>query len=1038
MVLLLSLPLIAADAGNVAVFKDRFTIPQNLNSETYKSVKMEDVRNLWLWTKEFPPKSYDPNGQPVTYGAKKWLTVRIHKSVAAPVGAHVTLIAAPSPMWEEVPESMLPSYSVEIAAKPVTIRLPFDDTSTWRVRLVGANCGTWWTGVGPQQRSVDLTASLAADRTWHVEAEEGGAVARARLSLLEESAGRAELLKLADYRSDPKGRLTVQALPDAGRLTVFLAAEERAPFVLEEQPSRIPERLVLRHGATVRGRVVNRSGRVVANATVKVQTWASMLVPLPVIRSVLTDKDGRFELGALAMAKQMRGECQITASGFADLAHDLVLDKDTIDLGTLVLEPAVSVDVVVVDDRGEPVPATLLKIGAHVAATTDRKGHASLKLGEGANVKVMAMAVHHLPKEATVAASARGPAKITVQRAFRVQGHLTEGGGLASASSGHVKARTNSRFQDFTISPNGNFDIDLDPVTEYQLEISTPRSAVAKVEVHKGRPGEVRDLGEIVAPVSLTVTGQLVRESDGSPVVDAHIWLPRPSPEGPLMAFALHDVLRTTSDADGTFALAGVPDVPFMLRIEAPGAAPIRRAVTPEPDRHEIALGAIQVRTGATVTIRLDGGDGAAAGGGDDIQARIDVGGQNLPMDQMRGQFVDGRAVVANVPSGQVRVTAWQGRDMLCRQDVTVPSDQSDVDVVCTERKVAVSGRVMVGGKPAGVGGMLVWMTPIAPDLTTGIITYGSGPAIQQQMFAPQGQRETTEVAADGTFRGALFAGAWDVLWMPEEGTAVGPRLITIPQLPAHEVQLEYAGLVVEGVVLDRDRKPVKGANVSDVARRGMALSRDDGTFTLSGPDAGAWQIQARYRDETSAVISRDVQEGHDTPPIELVLSAAEETIQVSVASAGQRAAGAVVFLETDAGSLDVATTDMNGAVAFRLNAPLPGRVRVAATAEGRWTLSDWTAENDAAKAPVDLSVGVAGSLVLHSKVQTSPVTITRADGWRVDRLLQWIGAFPRVSPESDLAIGGLPPGTYVVALGSQSRTASVEENKSVEMTFDP
>jgi hypothetical protein len=1025
--------LAAADSGQVAVFKDRFALPQTLSSETSNSVRMEDVRSIWTWSKDSPPRSHDPNGgHPITGGVTKWLSVQIHKSVAAPVGSHVTLIAAPSLMWEEVPESVLPSYPIEISAKPVTVRLPFDAINMWRVRLVGSNCGTWWVDVGPGQRSVDLTASVAADRSWRVEGEEGGAVARARLSLLNESAGREELQKLADYRSDPKGRLTVQALPDAGRLTVFLGAEQRAPFVLEEQPSRIPERLVLRHGATVHGRVVNRSGRVVAGAVVKVHTWASTLVPLPLIRSVSTDKDGRFEIGALTMAKQMRGECQIAASGFADLSHDLMLDKETIDLGTLVLEPAVSIDVLVIDDRNEPVPATSLKIGSHIEATTDRKGHASLKLGEGANVKVLAMAAHHLTREATVSASGRGPAKIALQRSFRVLGHLTEGRGLASASSGHIKARSNSRFQNFTISPNGNFDIDLDPVTEYQLEISTPRSAVAKLDVHKGQPGEVRDLGEIVAPVSLTVTGQLVRESDGSPVAAAHIWLPRPSPEGPLMAFALHDVLRTTSDADGMFELAGVPDVPFMLRIEAPGGAPLRRAVTPEPDQHEIALGTIQLRTGAKVTISLDGE------GGDDIQARIDVGGQSLPIDQLKSQFVDGRAVLANVPSGKVQVTAWRGREMLCREDVTVPMDQSDIDVVCTERKVAVSGRVMVGGKPAGVGGMLVWMTPIAPDLVTGVFTYGSGPAIQQQMFAPQGQRETTEVAADGSFHGALFAGAWEVLWMPEEGTAVGPRLITIPEVTAHEVQLEYAGLAVEGIVLDRDRKSVRGASVNDVTRRGMALSRDDGTFTLSGPDAGAWQIQARYRDETSAVITRNVQEGHDTPPVELVLSAAEETVQVSVASAGRRAPGAVVFLESDGGSLDVATTDMNGAATFRLNAPLPSRVRVAATAEGRWVLSDWTPETDAAKAPVDLSVGVTGSVVLHNKSQTSPVTITRADGWRVDRLLQWIGAFPRVSPESDLAIGGLPPGAYVVALGSQSRTASVEENKSVEMTFDP
>jgi hypothetical protein len=104
----------------------------------------------------------------------------------------------------------------------------------------------------------------------------------------------------------------------------------------------------------------------------------------------------------------------------------------------------------------------------------------------------------------------------------------------------------------------------------------------------------------------------------------------------------------------------------------------------------------------------------------------------------------------------------------------------------------------------------------------------------------------------------------------------------------------------------------------------------------------------------------------------------------------------------------------------------------------GRLTLSDWTPEHDAVQTPLELTAGEVGSLVVHSKAQTSLVTITRSDGWRVDRLLQWIGAFPRVSPENDLAIGGLPPGAYAVTMSTQSRTASIEENKSVDLTFDP
>jgi hypothetical protein len=90
----------------------------------------------------------------------------------------------------------------------------------------------------------------------------------------------------------------------------------------------------------------------------------------------------------------------------------------------------------------------------------------------------------------------------------------------------------------------------------------------------------------------------------------------------------------------------------------------------------------------------------------------------------------------------------------------------------------------------------------------------------------------------------------------------------------------------------------------------------------------------------------------------------------------------------------------------------------------------------DAVAHDTQLSVGANGSIVVRSKSRSEAVSITRTDGWRVDRLLQWLGTFPRVSAGADFVVSALPVGSYVVALGQEQRTVSVEARKSIDVSF--
>ena len=402
-------------------------------------------------------------------------------------------------------------------------------------------------------------------------------------------------------------------------------------------------------------------------------------------------------------------------------------------------------------------------------------------------------------------------------------------------------------------------------------------------------------------------------------------------------------------------------------------------------------------------------------------------------MDSLTARFSEGKATITNVPAGHVVVSAWRQREMLCRKDVTVAEESGAIDVTCVSQKVRLSGSVTIAGKPAGPG-TIVWLTPVPSDLPTGVFTFGSGALQQQHVFTPDAAQETAEVAANGRFEGpSVFAGAWDVIWMPEGGRALGPRRITIPDVPEQRLNLDYPAVTIEGVVTDENGNRVAGAEVRDLGGRGFARTRDDGTFTLAGPDPGIWRVQARYRDRASTVVETMVTEDRERPFIELALRPVNDDIRVSV----EGRMSAVVFLETDQGRIDLATTDLNGLAAFRLVPPLPQRVRVAAVTGGMWAFGDWISWTYATTDRITLKLATSGNIVVRTKSASGPVAITSMDGWRIDRLFQWLGTFLNVGTHSEVIVAGLPEGTYVLTLGNQSRTVSIERERAAEANFD-
>lgn len=1004
----------AAQAQNtVVVFEDRFNPPISMKAD---EAPPKGASAVWEWSADTPPTRRELKAVAKASKAKAWLEVKVHPS---PAKEKMTLLAGPADMWMEIPERLLPAFVIETSTKPVIVKIPIDPTAIWRVRLVAASGGSWWRSVPLGRKSVSLAPSPAVDRVIEIDDEQKKPVANIRVSLLDSNGDRGDYEKLSDYRTDRDGRIVVPAFPDAQRLMFFMSGDGWAPFAMESMPSGIPKRLTIKRGFVVSGGLADRDGRPIQGAKVSLTTFASPLVPVPLVRTAESDAEGKWEVSALPAG---RGELLIEADGFGPETQATNLTFANLHLDRITLNPVATADVVVTDDAGKPVAGASINIGARRAAVTDAKGIAHVPLATDSSADIRVVATHHLTKTASIAMPLRRPASVVLQRAFRVRGRLVDAHGVP-APSGHVLTRQERHVQNVPLEVDGTFDLDLEPGGDWVLELSSPHAAVAKVNVSQGVAGELRELGDVASPAGRAVTGRLIR-GDGSPIAGARVWFPRPSERGAIMAWAFSDILETVSEPNGDFVLGGIPDTPFTLRIEAASLAPVRRAVTPPTDASDAALGEVRLAGGTTLNIVIDGEVE------DDLQARVDLGGQSLPMDQMTATFIEGRATLPNVPAGKLAVSAWHERTMRCREEVVVPADKSEMDVICTSRRVAVTGRVEVGGHAMGPGAV-VFTTPTKSDIPSGIMTYGSGAATQQQVFSPLSERRSTDVGADGTFRADISPGPWQVWWMPEQGQVVGPKAVTVPVAAAYDLVLQYPGLSVKGVVLDGERKPVKEAQVRDLGGRGVAITRPDGSFTLAGPGAGTWKLQAQYRDQSSSVVTREVEEGRDAPFVELVLDAAAREIHV------QAAPGAIVFLETPQGGLDLATADSTGTAAFRLREPAPVSVRAAASTGGIWALSDWTPLDVARKNGITLTFGATGSVVVHNQATSGAVTITRSDGWRIDRLLQWLGTFVTLNEGSDLAITGLPIGNYTLVLGEQQRSVSVAERQTAQATFE-
>jgi Carboxypeptidase regulatory-like domain len=988
------------------------------------------ARSIWLWSWRHAPITVTPGGAPVKTqelagDGPFWLEVQVacRAPVEPEVASQARLIAAPIEMWRELPENELPSWPVPANGR---LAVPVDHRHAWRLRLTKDGEGSWWADANAGQRSVILRPIAARGIDITVLQPDGKPAGKIHASIAE-----AAVLQGASRTwallADVSGRLTAAGLPDEQEVALNLFEAGFPPLVVQGRPSRLPRQVTLSSGAMVSGRITDRDHRAIAGATVEAETWIARSPRLLHLRDK-SKADGSFTLGGLPAG---RLTLTLRALGYASGVEPLELAAgERRELGSRVLEPGRNLTVAVVDENGQPVPGATVEAGPGLSATADGAGHAVLAGLPLAPLELHGTAFGHQPGTERLQPPLPANAVLYLRRAFVVRGRLLDAAG-APVAEGTLKIEAATCSSEGSIHSDGRFEEDFQTGKETQLVLRSPATRELRLTLAAGAAGEVRDLGDLMAPAGPEVIGA-VAGRQGEPVAGARIWLPRPGPQGPAMAWGAHDLVEAQSGEDGRFRLSGLAPGPATLRIEATGYARASLDVT-VPDSSAdssatatapaIDVGTITLGGGAVVRVHVDPSRLDALG---DAVARVDLRHQWLAADMLSAQVWNGEAEVPNVPPGAARVSVAAGPKILCEQEVDVPGG-GELDVDCAPGALLVTGRVVIGGAAAG-SGTLVWHSA-EPEGWARIDTQVSPSGLRQQQVSGAGRPQVdVAVEADGSFQTRdLTPGPWRASFQPQRGSGTPELGLQIPAGDHFEAVLPFAGSNLAGVVVTKDGKPAAGATVSELTSGALALARPDGTFLFLGLAPGKLALQARQDELASSVATIELSAERPPDPIRLVVQQ-QDPPQVAVTvldSSGSPVAGAMVFFEEEGKGMRLLVTATDGKAPAGIEAPLAPRVRAGAFAASGFVLGDWTSLEQARQG-LTVQLGATGGLVVSSAGAEGPARVVSTSGWDLSWLLRLLGASTDVTRAKPLRLDGLPEGAYTVTLGPSATTVNV------------
>jgi protocatechuate 3,4-dioxygenase beta subunit len=459
-------------------------------------------------------------------------------------------------------------------------------------------------GSGGATLGLAITLRKGAAVSGKVVDEAGAPIARARVSPAS-NGGMFPTLASNVATTDAQGAFAFPALGPGG-YTLNVADGQHAPTAVTVTVAAAPVAgvvVTMKAGGVVRGIVVDRDGKPAPFATVRVAGAGKAMFEAD-RRQATGDDKARFEVRGLPrIAMSVRAESDTAASQITPV--DLAARAEIADL-KLVLDVSGTIAGTVVDEAGAPVAEVTVNafpdllngasgagiaLGAMVSATTDGSGAFTLRgLPDGAYRLWASRGGGGTGRrgrggggqESTSAKTGDKGVKLTLASPGALVARLALPGGGAptmatvQAGLGATTPVSGGQVALKDLAP-GNYD-----VTFRGLEFAELTRRDVKIE-----PGKTTDLGTVTLARGRKLTGKVV-DGTGAPIADAQvkvgaILLSSGNAGGAAGGMdEMMGIRSTTSDADGSFVIIGVPALPTNVMADHPDHGRSVAQVIPE------------------------------------------------------------------------------------------------------------------------------------------------------------------------------------------------------------------------------------------------------------------------------------------------------------------------------------------------------------------------------------------------------------------------------------------------------------------------
>jgi hypothetical protein len=981
---------------------------------------------LYWWSSDCAPAKVTFESPQVSCGATRIAVTRVLDEQGRNV-AGAKIVWGTMEMLADLPETMLPFAT---SGDDGTVRLLLPARDAVLVRVAGARVASWWQRVAATQVAISIRASEATTVSTKVQLSGGGIAARSIIEIEPISVVSAA----DDVRSWGASERGVIALLPLPRMPVRYTAwsDEASPQTGIASTVGFPRAISLARGGSVEGRLIG-SKRFLNDATVEA------VFRLPgasrgLRRRARSEANGHFAVRGLAA-----GQVQLVArkAGFATVLRMLKVEGGVTIDEDIVMKPARTVTVHVIDRSGRPAPSADVRTSDGVHAVTDKDGLAAIDgvpAGEAVQLSVRAHSFH--AASVVVPADSKGRVDIVLSRGVRVLAKIYKAGTREPAGPGNVMITNNGGKRIEPFDSSGQIDIGgLDSGT-LGLEIRATGAAPLSVAARTVRDDEEVNLGELSLPRGAAMTGHLTARSSGAPIANGHIKALRRGASGPVMSFVMRDWVEATSGDDGTFAVAGVQPGPQVLLVEANGfSSRIVTADVREDAEAPVDLGSVDLDQARELIVNCTPARRCGS------EARVLLASAEFPWASVSGRMQDGTADILSAPSGTVTLRLLaDGRIVEERSiDVSSQSDATTVDIkllstnvtgtVVSSSRPRAGGRVMLERASGGDHVIPVYLESRTPE----------GQVASSGAVTDMPEMQTANVDGAGRFAFTdVRPGVYHATYR-HDGTTAPSMQVTVPEMEKYDFTIDLPGGEIRGRVVDADAAPVSRAivEVRDATGQSqVAASDESGEFSISGIAPGHAVVRAT-RSEREGNAEAEIE-----PPraatVEVVLRPKEQTkseIAVSTPN-GQPLSGAVVFLlGSGPFPAGVATTDGGGIATFQLAEPVILPAAAYSPSYGwSWMGPKSVGSADSSLAPMQMSAST-GTLVVSSAKRANIELFTQS-GIAVAAAFSMLGVPVTTAPGNDLRLSGLPPGTYTLQAGAFRASAEVTAGKDARVSI--